>query len=98
MWSGAWGGTSHILRSQYRFYLRVALPAILADVRLEVLGLLVLRNVLEERGLVDEAFVARVALVRLVSLVAARVGLQVRQLGEGLRATWGGQERVRKQL
>ena len=39
--------------------------------RLEVLGLLVLRNVLEERGLVDEAFVARVALVRLVRLVTS---------------------------
>jgi len=35
-----------------------------------------------------EAFVAGVALVRLVSLVAPRVGLQVGQLGEGLGATW----------
>lgn len=39
--------------------------------RLEVLRLLVLRNVLEERGLVDEAFVARVTLVRLVRLVTS---------------------------
>ena len=57
-----------------------------------------LGDVLQQGGLVCEALVAGVALVRLVSLVAARVGLQVRQLGEGLRATWGGQERVRKQL
>ena len=39
--------------------------------RLEVLRLLVLRNVLEQRGLVDEAFVARVTLVRLVRLVTS---------------------------
>ena len=39
--------------------------------RLEVLRLLVLRNVLEERGLVDEALVARVTLVRLVRLVTS---------------------------
>ena len=34
-----------------------------------------------------EALVAGVTLVRLVSLVAPRVGLQVGQLGEGLGAT-----------
>ena len=60
--------------------LRVGLPAVLADVGLEVLGLLVLGDVLEEGALVDEALVARVALVRLVCLVAARVGLQVGEL------------------
>jgi hypothetical protein len=38
-------------------------------VRLEVLGLLVLGDVLQQRGLVHKALVARVALVRLVSLV-----------------------------
>ena len=58
----------------------VGLPAVLADVRLEVLRLLVLGDVLEEGALVDEALVARVALVRLVCLVAARVGLQVGEL------------------
>ena len=51
--------------------------------------LLVLRDVLKERLFVGEALVAGVALVRLVSLVAARVGLQGRQLGERLCATWG---------
>ena len=58
--------------------------------RLQVLGLLVLGDMLEQRYLVVEALVAGVALVGLVSLVAARVGLQVGQLGEGLRATWKG--------
>ena len=53
-----------------------------------MLGLLVLWDVLKERLFVGEALVAGVALVRLVSLVASRVGLQVRQLGERLRATW----------
>ena len=50
-------------------------------------GLLVLGNMLQERGLVGEALVAGLALVRLVSLMAAGVGLQVGQLGEGLGAT-----------
>jgi hypothetical protein len=66
--------------------LRVGLAAVLADVRLEMLGLLVLGDVLEQRRLVREALVARVALVRLVRLVAARVRLQVAQLREGLVA------------
>ena len=68
--------------------LGVALAAVRADVGLEVLGLLVLGDVLQQGGLVREALVAGVALVRLVSLVASGVGLQVRQLGERLRATW----------
>ena len=55
---------------------------------LYMLGLLVLGDVLKEGLFVGEALVAGVALVRLVSLVASRVGLQVRQLGERLRATW----------
>ena len=67
----------------------VALAAIGTDVCLYMLRLLVLGDVLEQRLLVREALVAGVALVRLVSLVAARVGLQVGQLGEGLGAPWG---------
>ena len=55
---------------------------------LDMLGLLVLGDVLKQGYLVVEALVAGVALVRLVSLVASRVGLQVRQLGERLRASW----------
>ena len=47
-----------------------------------------LGDVFEQGDLVVEALVAGVALVRLVSLVAPRVGLQVGQLGERLRATW----------
>ena len=64
----------------------VALAAIGADVSLEVLGLLVLGDVIEQGGFVMEALVARVALVGLICLVAPGVGLQVGQLGEGLRA------------
>jgi hypothetical protein len=45
-------------------FLGVALTAQLADVGLEVLGVLVLGDVIEERVLVPEALVARVALVR----------------------------------
>lgn len=66
--------------------LGVALAAVLADVRLEVLGLFVFRNVLEQVLLVGEALVAGVALERLVGLVAAAVALQVGQLREGLGA------------
>lgn len=66
--------------------LRVTLAAVLADVRLQVLRLLVLRYVLEQTRLVGEALVARVTLVRLVRLVASRMALQVAQLAERLRA------------
>ena len=66
--------------------LRVRLAAVLTDVRFEVLGLLVLGDMLQQRRLVHEALVARVAFVRLVRLVAARVRLQVGQLREGLVA------------
>ena len=53
---------------------------------LEVFGLLVLGDVIQQGGFVVEALVAGVALVGLVCLVAPGVGLQVGQLGEGLRA------------
>ena len=76
--------------------LSVTLATVGTDVRLQVLRLLVLGDVLEQGDLVVEALVAGVALVRLVSLVAPRVGLQVGQLGERLGATW--QETLRKQL
>ena len=80
----------HVLRKVR--LLRVTLSTVGADVCLYMLGLLVLGDVLKEGLFVGEALVAGVALVRLVSLVAARVGLQVRQLGEGLRATWEGKK------
>ena len=63
---------------------------------LNMFRIAMLGDVLQEGGLVREALVAGVALVRLVALVAPRVGLQVGQLGERLRATW--QETLRKQL
>ena len=52
-----------------------------------MLGLLMFGYVVKQGLLVSEALVAGVTLVRLVSLVAPRVGLQVGQLGEGLGAT-----------
>ena len=67
-------------------YLGVALPAVGTDVCLYMLGLLVFGDVLEEGLLVRKALVAGVALVGLIRLVAPGVGLQVRQLGERLRA------------
>jgi len=66
--------------------LGVGLAAVLADVRLQVLRLLVLGDVLQQRRLVGEALVAGVALERLVRLVAPRVRLQVGELREGLLA------------
>ena len=53
-----------------------------------MLGLLVLGDVLQEGGLVSEALVAGLTLVRLVRLVTPRVALQVGQLREGLGAAW----------
>lgn len=76
----------HVLRQVC--LLGITLAAVLADVRLQVLRLLVLRYVLEEAGLVGEALVAGVAFVRLVGLVAPRVTLEVAQLTERLRAPW----------
>lgn len=64
--------------------LRVALAAVLADVRLEVFAFLVLGDVLQEGRFVAETLVAGVALVGLVGLVAPRVRLEVAELGEGL--------------
>lgn len=66
--------------------LRVALSAPGADVRLEVLGVPMARDVLQEGVLVGKALVAGVALEGLVRLVAARVRLEVGQLREGLVA------------
>ena len=65
----------------------VAFSAVGADVSLDMFGLLVLGDVLQEGGLVGEALVAGLALVGLVRLVTPGVGLQVGQLGEGLGAT-----------
>ena len=48
-----------------------------------------LGDVLQQGGLVCEALVAGVALVRLVTLMASRMRLQVGELTERLRATWG---------
>ncbi len=65
----------------------VAFSAVGADVSLDMFGLLVLGDVLQEGGLVGEALVAGLTLVRLVSLVTSRVTLEIRQLRKGLGAT-----------
>lgn len=74
----------HVLRQVS--FLGVTLAAVLANVRLEVLRLLVLRYVLEQTRFVREALVAGVTLVRLVGLVTSGMALQIAQLTEGLRA------------
>ena len=56
---------------------------------LHVFRVAMLWDVLQQGRLVREALVAGVALVWLVTLMASRVRLQVRQLRERLRATWG---------
>ena len=56
---------------------------------LHMFGVAMLGDVLQQCWLVCEALVTGVALVRLVTLMASRMRLQVRQLGERLRATWG---------
>ena len=68
-------------------FLRVGFPTVRTDVSLQVFGLLVLRDVIQEGGLVMETFIAGVTLVGFVSLMTPGVGLQVGQLGEGLGAT-----------
>ena len=47
-----------------------------------------LRDMLQQGGLVSKALVAGLAFVRFVSLMTPGVRLQVGQLGEGLGATW----------
>ena len=69
-------------------HLGVALAAVSTNMGLDMLGLLVFGDVLQQRGLVSKTLVAGLALVGLVRLVTPGVGLQVGQLGEGLRATY----------
>ena len=78
--------------------LRVGFPTVRTDVSLQVFGLLVLRDVIQEGGLVMKTFIAGVTLVGFVRLVTPRVRLQVGQLGEGLGATWKRKTGIRKGL
>lgn len=66
--------------------LRVGLAAQLANVRLQMLGVLVLGYVLQKRHLIAKALIARVAFERFIRLMAARMRLQIGQLGERLGA------------
>ena len=83
------GLVSHKLHFAFSLYLGVGLAAVGADVSLHVFGIAMLGDVLQQGGLVCEALVAGVALVRLVTLMASRMRLQVGELRERLRATWG---------
>lgn len=56
----------------------VTLAAILADVRLQMLGLLVLGDMFQQILFVREAFITGVAFKGLVGLVAPAVALKVR--------------------
>ena len=67
--------------------LGVALPAVGADVGFKMLGLLMLGDMLKKGGFIMETFVAGVALVGFIRLVAPGVGLQVGQLRERFSAS-----------
>ena len=66
--------------------LSVTLATVGADVCLYMLRLLMLGYVVEQGLLVSKTFIAGVTFVGFVSLMTARVRLQVGQLGEGLGA------------
>ena len=66
--------------------LRVRFTAIVANVRLEMLGFFVLGYVLEQCRLILEALVAGIAFVRFIRLVRSLMRLEVTQLAEGLGA------------
>lgn len=70
--------------------LRVTFAAVLANMGLQMLGLLVLRDVFQQILFVGEALVAGVAFEGFVGLVAPAVALEVRELGEGLGAAYLG--------
>jgi len=69
-------------------FLCVRLTTVLANMSLEMLGLFMLRNVLEEGRLIRKALVTGVAFKRLVCLVTPGVALQVAELREGLVTAW----------
>ena len=68
--------------------LGVGLATVGADVCLQVLGLLVLGDVLQQGLFIREALVAGVTLVRLVNLVTSAVRLEIGELREGLGTTY----------
>lgn len=66
--------------------LGIGFAAVLADVCLQMLGFLVLGNVVEQRRLIREALVTGIAFEGFVGLVAAGVRLQIGKLRESLLA------------
>ena len=69
------------------FNLCVTLPTVGTDVGFYMFRFLMFRNMLEQGLLISKTFVAGVALVGFICLVAPGVGLQVGQLRERFRAT-----------
>jgi len=69
------------------FNLGVTLPTVGTDVGFYMFRFLMFRNMLEQGLLISKTFVAGVALVWFICLVAPGVGLQVGQLRERFRAT-----------
>ena len=68
--------------------LGVGLATKVTNMRLEMFGLLVLGDVVQEGGFVGEALVAGVTLVRFVRLMTTGMGLKVGELREGLITSW----------
>jgi len=69
-------------------FLSVGFPAKVANVSFQMFGLLVLGDVIKEGSLIRKTFVARVALVRLVSLVTSGMRLKVGELRKCFITTW----------
>ena len=69
-------------------FLCVRLTTVLANMSLEMLGLFMLRNVLQEGRLIRKALVAGVAFKRFVCLMTPGMALQVAELRERLVTTW----------
>lgn len=65
--------------------LGVRFAAQITNVGLQVFRIFVFWYVLEQSHLVGETLVARVAFEGFVRLMATRMGLQIRELGKGLR-------------
>lgn len=68
-------------------FLGVGLATVLADMGLQMLRFFVLGNMLQQRWLIGETLVARVALEGFVRLVAPGVRLEIRQLGKCFQTT-----------
>ena len=76
------------LKRTFSSNLGVGFSTVRTDVGLDMLRLLVLGNMFQQSSFISEAFVAALTFVRFVCLMTSAVRLEVRQLREGLGATW----------